>query len=1737
MDARQQEALVQRLVANPQDQAAIAEAHASGQQDPEAYARLLERVGMATPAPAIAGHWLNEAANVWLTTFQNPERAATVLLSAVERDPTSEATATRLAELLTQNGDLASAAAALDRRANALAQTARREPDWLPRAAELFEELGRLWADPPLSDVVRAKQAYARAVDLDPTSQFGIYSLRELHKAAGEFAEALPYFGMEVALVTDAQRKLALYLDEAEVAKAAGKADRAISALGHAQRIDASDPTLKQQLGALILEKHRGGHGPSTEERQQGAELFVALAETYPGEHGFLYSLCALELNSSHDRAAQLAMYFGEQLGRLSEVAPLAAAYLRDSPGGVMAADAAQIAGDVPPPPAPTPSAAGASSRPPAQAGQVGNVVRPASAQRAFSEGPPPGVSVDDLVARAEELARKSRRNEAIATYRQVLDLDPLNSGALNYLQEMLPVKRKYAELKDVLLGAVDAPNALDEDRLGWLRELAAVCETQLRDLDTSVYAWQRVLELDREDDEATDQLKRLLEKARRWDDLANVLRQEADRTEDAEVRIAIERNLAKMHATKRKDPAAAGEAWARIAALSPGDEAALLEAVQLFEKAQRADLAADVIASNVRALDDDLVKRALYVKLADVRIARGQPLDAAEALAEGAESLGDLEMWHRAEQLFADGQVWEPAANAADRQAEAAADDDLKAALIARAAGYLIKDGDNAEAITRLEEAVSLAPTNDEYSSQLEDQLVAAARVDELVELFLTRSSKISDPAVRVVLRKRAAAVQRDRLGDAAAARVSFALVLQDAEDEETLQWLAEEARGREDADAAVEYLERLCKAVDATERKVQITLQQADLCATQLKDIARAAEKYETILDELDPKNEAALEALGDLEIARGNQERGAAILERYLEATNDRTTKLEVAARLASIYELNLSKPDDAIRLLTFVHETDPDDFDATQRLCELAEAAERWDLVAELMAELIAIEGEEDQISEMSRGLAQILHTHLDRAAEALEVLGGVGDHGDLLCREAFIELGDELNEKATVARRLVSWHLTEPPSQVRSDALHAAFDRFVEAQQDAEAIVIARDLILSGSAMAAIGEQFERLAVSEKDLESLAMAHELRARELSGAELATERVRQAEVLVDAGVDSAQAVGHGETALGEAVGEDVADLLARLAAVCPSPSSKVDVYERHIARCETLEERITALCRATEVAAEVGDLARARALFDVALTGGLEDDSLDQMIALSRAADERAGRTALRETLAVALAEGGQAARDGGRTRSKMLGLAAGMAHVELGDLDRAFQWLGDALILHVHDACLDDLEELAGKAGDYGRAEQVLARALDEVFDGPLVRRLLERRATLRQERMNDRDGAAEDLRRLHELSPADANVSDRLVAIYEEAGEHKGIVTLLEDQILRSRDKEHRANLSRRVARLWESELNDPREAADAWRRVLRLTKDDEEAKAGLARAKDSMLSARRDAAEQLATSPVPPLAAPPDAPSSERVPQSVASKDSSADVAERSGEVDEPGADTTDANGGDPAASDSAASDSVAWTGGADAAETLRGAVETTPLRSGEVDAGAAGGDAVVVPPPVPPSDSVAVEAALPAPRAQAVLADDGAQTRPLDGLNSDRPAEAIALAAADGFDDATEIISADAMSSGDPAVTQAAAMETTETEAVVAKSVVAESLAASDPDPDDGVDDAVEIDDVLIDGEVSSAPPPKPPARRSSVTPPRAAGGIPKPPPKKRALPPPPSRIAVTPAGKQED
>ena len=391
--------------------------------------------------------------------------------------------------------------------------------------------------------------------------------------------------------------------------------------------------------------------------------------------------------------------------------------------------------------------------------------------------------------------------------------------------------------------------------------------------------------------------------------------------------------------------------------------------------------------------------------------------------------------------------------------------------------------------------------------------------------------------------------------------------------------------------------------------------------------------------------------------------------------------------------------------------------------------------------------------------LTRKLSGVLAEKLNRGDEALAALTELADQGDADLRAYYEELGDKLGWHGIVATKLVEWWMGGKPSPERLDHLRGAFERFAKVGRNEDAVKIGCEIVRSKGADAELAKVLEGLAIKTKNLDAIAIAHDLIARELSGPDRARELVRQAETRVEAGAPRPEAMEHGEAGLSSVPPAEAEPLLERLAALAEKPGDVVDLYERQVSRCKAPADRIAALARAAQVAGARDLVDRARGFFDIALSGSPADESLSLLEKAARDADAESKGERMQTTLCEAFASAGQGARDGGRTRGSLLRRAASLAHNSLSNTERAFELLGEALVTHVEPASLDALESLAREVNDLRRAEATLTRALGEVFDGPLVRLLLARRAKLRRHDLDDRPGAAVDLKKLHDLSP------------------------------------------------------------------------------------------------------------------------------------------------------------------------------------------------------------------------------------------------------------------------------------------------------------------------------------------------------------------------------------------
>jgi tetratricopeptide (TPR) repeat protein len=1514
MESGEVEALIECLVANPHDTDALARAHRQGEVDPQGYAYLLEQVGTRTTDPSYASHWLSEAANIWSVTLGDAHRAARVLMIAVDRDPTQPLAANRLAQLYRDKGDIKALVAMLDRRVRLLTPILAAKPQGNDELrgliAGLHEELGKAWNEPPLDQPRKAIDHYKRSIELDPTSAFAIFSLREIYKSLQQWDEALSMYALELAVERDPARRLMLSRDEAATRRLAGDLAGVTqvlrSALDEVRGRGADDPVLAQEVAGSILDRAEARAPLDERERAYGADLLAGLAETFDGEHGLAYAGGALDLVNGHDRAMQLYAYYASATGAgQSDALSLRYhAYLQASPQGPLAkeaslhlsisyeslgqiAQAVQVLQPLRGHAEIDQRLAALQSQLPAPTGQtpvVGVHIDEAGTYANASGGPsvdteeveevaaPPLAHKLSALEAARASVAKGDKTAALERYLEVLADDPVEPEALSWVEDALRAKRDYAKLREVLWASARAMGSHDsvESRKLRLREIAGLSESNLKDSDGAILAWRQVLAIDRGDDAARQSLTRALEKSQRWDDLANVYEQDASTTSDTDAKIQLEKKLATLHEQKRNDLVAAGEAWSRIASLTPDDDHAVVTAADFFEKAGKHDLAAQTLDEHADAITDVGARAALLDRLGKLYSRAGSADFAAagKAYRRAAEAEPTQARWEATEQAFAGALDWPTATTAAERAAALVATDapTAKAEVLARASKYQSEAGDEAAATALLEQAHKLAPAVESYGQTLAERYRAGGEVERLAELLVARGEGNADAAVRIAASREAAKLyEAPPLSNDEAAATQWQKVLLAGEDAEALEHLVRIAIAKDDLAHGAALLRRLGSIASTNDEKVAVALREAELLArgSGAESAQAAVERYEWVLETLEPTSRAALRAIAALEEKRSRPEAAAKALERELTLAQDPTSRREIATRLVRNYE---AANDDAgtFGALRALREADPEDFDVLNRLVSLAEKLERWEALVELLAEQIEVEADDGEIATLTQRRAALLADKLGRGDDALAALQEVADAGDDGVRAAYVALGDTLGWRGIVATKLVEWHFPEAPSDARTAALVGAFERFAVVGRDVDAVKVGVEILRTSrdaKVVARLAEQLEELAAKTSNEAGLTAAQEVLGVELNGVARASELVRQAEMRVRAGMAWAESVQHGETALGGLTADEAEPLLVRLAALIQTSTGVVDLYERQVSRARGGEARERALIKAATVAGARNELKRARTFFDLAVSGTPSDATLDALHAAIHEGSNAGDARTLQRALADAMAHGGEGVRDGGRARANLLRRAAVIAAQDLDDADQAFTWLTESLVAHADTATLDAVASLAEATKAPRRIDEVITKVLTEVFDGPLVRLLLTRRVKVRKDLLDDRVGAAADLKKLHDLSPTDESVMSELSALLIEQGDHRAMIQLYEDQILRSKDQAVRAELGRKVAQTWEGELADPREAADAWRRVLRLKPGDEEATQGLDRSKTNMLR-KGPAPAAVATSP-----------------------------------------------------------------------------------------------------------------------------------------------------------------------------------------------------------------------------------------------------------------------------------
>jgi tetratricopeptide (TPR) repeat protein len=1034
------------------------------------------------------------------------------------------------------------------------------------------------------------------------------------------------------------------------------------------------------------------------------------------------------------------------------------------------------------------------------------------------------------LLLRVAEL-QETRLNDvehAIETYRGLLDGDVESSSrAFDNLDRIFQKTNQARERVELLKRRLEHSEANARRALRFL--IATILETELADLDEAVATIRPILDDLPEDREALTTLARLYQIQGVAVDHLEILERLYQLAGSDSERIDLLRQIAGLLQGPLGRQAEALDKWREILRLAPKDPAAMAEMERLLtsEDVSLRFAAAETLepiyakagdyphlAGILRifiALAEDGHTRANYrVRLAGIeenqlgdkkaafqtwsdtiKDATGDPeldrlLDSYERLAAalGQDTILDIIDLYRAV---------EP-----DILAET-----TRMRVQQTVAQYAIKLGDLPLATEYYNRIVERRPDDDSALAALESIFEERQENEQLYDVILRRADLAQNPKAELALRRRGAllAAKLERHEDAIAAweRV-WSMNSNNAEAVDALDALYTQLGRWDDLS---NLLERRLEYGVSAGVAIDLRFRLAEIQRVQLANRNRALEYLSTvlagqpdhaqaiqILQDMLSDPEVCVEAANLLEpvyIRRNAWKDLVAIDSLRLKFSEDPSLRLAWTQRIAQVYEEQIEDLDEAFNWYGRVFQERPTDVAAQEQLLRLAPKQNRW------------------------RDLGRLLDEYLDNeSANSDEVLA--------LVRMAIRVYDQELDDRDSARRHYRRYVEAQPGDRAASQLFEDALERW-------EAWAELRDLI------------DEQIRLVDSARERVALLH--RSAALSDIKLleASPAIESLRAILEIDPDDRMAAVDLDRLLTrEERWEDLREHLLWMLARTEDAHAK-DTLTLELAHVEA--EHLANASTAVDHYGEVLTRSPANSDAIAALEALLGESELRARVAELLEPAFRTVRDVakLASTLEVRL----ETLDDPGRRVAAFREIANICIHLGRGEdalVARGKAWLEDV----TNAETLVELESLAASQNEFEKLVGILSQGVELTMDPDLRGDLCAFKANILDARLNSPERAIEAWREALAARPDHQDAFVALERLLGDAGRTVELCETLEKHAEVVVEAEQREALTKRVAALYESPLGDLGRAIGAWRSVLDMDQENEEALDALSR-------------------------------------------------------------------------------------------------------------------------------------------------------------------------------------------------------------------------------------------------------------------------------------------------------
>ena len=997
-------------------------------------------------------------------------------------------------------------------------------------------------------------------------------------------------------------------------------------------------------------------------------------------------------------------------------------------------------------------------------------------------------------------------RDSARRHYRRNLEALPGDRSASKLFEEALERWEAWGELRDLLDDQARLVESA-KDKVALLHRSAVLSDEKLLEASAAIDALRSILEIEPDDKRAATSLERLLGREERWEDLRDHLVWMLARGEDAHAKDKLTLGLAKVEVEHLGNPSMAVDHYGEVLARTPAnlDAIAALETLlgeselrarvaELLEPAFRTirDLRklADTLEIRLETLDDPARRIAALREIATIEMHLGRPVEAMAARGRAwLEDVTNAETLVEVEAQAAALGAFQRLVEVLDKGVELTMDPDLRGDLCAFKANILdARLASPERAIEAWREALAARPDHQDAFVALERLLGDANRTLELCETLEKHAEVVVEAPRREALIKRMAGLYETPLGDLAKATAAWRSVLDlDQENAEALDALARLYVATSNWKELAEILQHKIDCTKEPQLLRALRFEVAELLDLKLGQLTDAAEHLRRIL-EVAPNDTDALDMLASIFVREKQHGELVDVLDRRARITLASAERDTLAFQAAYVTQHELLDLPEAIARYRHILEGNSDYAEARAALWTLCRGEDNRLLAIGALEPML-------RLGQEWRPLCEILELRLsvtDAPAERIDILADIAQVQE-------VALGDPAAAFATYARALVD----DPSSQ---DA-RSALERLAEAGGNL-------------SSLAQIYE--ERLkAVYDSELQRWFASRlaEIYEAKLGNPERAVELWREIETMPGS---EAMALARQETLL-RSLGkmQDLADVIAREAEVATDQAVQAEFWatlgELRLGALADRDGAITAFRSALDCAPK-----QARAIGALRTLALGKDPPVEVLDILEPLAEERNDFAEL-----VALLEARLAILDDAGDKASLLRRISEICETKLGDLPRALDVLGRALVAEPSASeTVDHLERVADLNGTPIEA----ARRIEAILDA--VEPMLFAEMASRAARLHLRAGvtapASEEAAlqlyvRVLLAEPENATALEALDALYRQRGDHQHLAEIIERRGAIELDPSHRLMLYAEAASLHEGNSNLAAAIA-AWR-------------------------------------------------------------------------------------------------------------------------------------------------------------------------------------------------------------------------------------------------------------------------------------------------------------------------